>query len=369
MLFCIALLTAILFVNLFNKQLKKYSNIFYISAGLITIVVSCGFLDTPHKYFNTLMELFEKGALSTALWCIIMWAGAMKNGSKPIKLIMPLRGELSILAAILTLGHNIYYGKTYFKYLFFSPEKLALNQLAAAVITIIMLIIMIPLTIISFPKIRKKINAKKWKQYQKTAYIFYALMYLHIMLITVPLAKLGRESSRLNVFVYSLVFLSYAVLRIRKAILIKNKNINKRYAACVSISVFTVLFAAVNIYALPKNKKDTDILENTKDTAQDYYKENNSSVSGTYKAKAYGYDGDIYVTVTLEAGKIVSIQAESEESDSWYFNKIKNTVIDLILENQSTDLEIINGVDAVSGATYSTKGLISAIENALENLD
>ena len=59
---------------------------------------------------------------------------------------------------------------------------------------------------------------KSWKKIQRFAYVFYGLIYLHIMLIMVPVAKTGNAQYILNVLIYSLVFLIYAVIRINKAL-------------------------------------------------------------------------------------------------------------------------------------------------------
>ena len=49
---------------------------------------------------------------------------------------------------------------------------------------------MLILTVTSFPQVRKKMNAVKWKKLQRTAYIFYGLIYAHILLINVPYARI-----------------------------------------------------------------------------------------------------------------------------------------------------------------------------------
>ena len=132
---------------------------------------------------------------------------------------MPIRAELSIIASILTLGHNIIYGKTYFVLLFTKPGIIKTNVLIAAIISLILILIMVPLMITSFPKVRRKIQQKKWKKLQKTAYLFYGRIYIHIMLLMMPAALGGNKKYIINVLVYSIVFLGYAVMRIRKALL------------------------------------------------------------------------------------------------------------------------------------------------------
>lgn len=84
---------------------------------------------------------------------------------------------------------------------------------------------MIVFTVTSFPSVRKKMQAKKWKQLQRTAYVFYGLMYVHIILINIPYARLGLGMYVANVVIYSIVFLGYAAMRISKAISVKAARI------------------------------------------------------------------------------------------------------------------------------------------------
>ena len=82
---------------------------------------------------------------------------------------------------------------------------------------------------------------------------------------------------------------------------------------------------------------------------------------GTYTATAYGYDGEVTVTIVLENDVITSIQATSEESDEWYFEQARDKVISRILNAQDYN------VDAVSGATYSSQAIMSAVKKALNS--
>lgn len=135
-----------------------------------------------------------------------------------MKILMPIRAELSIIASILTLAHNIIFGKYHFVTLFTAPKSMSLNMLLAAIISVVLIAIMLPLMITSFTSIRKKMKYKSWKKIQRFAYVFYGLIYVHIMLIMVPVAKTGNTQYIINVLIYSLVFLIYAVMRINKAL-------------------------------------------------------------------------------------------------------------------------------------------------------
>ena len=176
---------------------------------------------------------------------------ALPKGSKLIAPLMKIRGELSITAAILVLCHNFTYGMTYFRMLFTKTSLLSATQLAAAVISLVLIAIMLVLTVTSFPSVRKKMQAKKWKQLQRTAYVFYGLMYVHIMLINIPYARLGLGMYIANVVIYSIVFLGYAAMRIAKAVSVKAARAGKTYGkkpetvlyglALVICAVMTVL--------------------------------------------------------------------------------------------------------------------------------
>lgn len=80
---------------------------------------------------------------------------------------------------------------------------------------------------------------------------------------------------------------------------------------------------------------------------------------GTYTGSARGYSGVVKVTVTVSGGKVAAINVDDHGDTTSYFNRSK-TVIDQIIAKQSTD------VDAVSGATYSSWGIINAVADALK---
>lgn len=230
MLLIISLIIVSLFIYFLKDSLKKHAGIYYIGATVISIAVFLiGFLPMPLFLKNNILGIFAKGSLGTAMFIAVMYAGALPKGSKLIAPLMKIRGELSITAAILVLCHNFTYGITYFKMLFIKPEALSATQLTAAIISLVLIIIMIVLTVTSFQAVRKKMKAKKWKQLQRTAYVFYGLMYVHIMLINIPYARLGLGTYIANVVIYSIVFLGYAAMRIAKAVSAKATRAGKTY--------------------------------------------------------------------------------------------------------------------------------------------
>lgn len=80
---------------------------------------------------------------------------------------------------------------------------------------------------------------------------------------------------------------------------------------------------------------------------------------GEYTGTARGFGGKITVRVTISGGKITSVKIISAPGETGSYLSRAKAVIGRILKKQSTN------VDAVSGATYSSNGIIKAVRNAL----
>ena len=81
-------------------------------------------------------------------------------------------------------------------------------------------------------------------------------------------------------------------------------------------------------------------------------------LDGIYTAEAMGFEGRITVQITVAEDKITEITLLSAEDEEEYLSRAKQ-VIPAILEGQSPN------VDAVSGATYSSTGILNAVKLAL----
>lgn len=104
----------------------------------------------------------------------------------------------------------------------------------------------------------------------------------------------------------------------------------------------------------------TEIETETENAAEDTQTATGSFelADGVYKGSATGFSGPVTVAVTIMDKKITSIDILSSTDDEAFFNRAKG-VIDRIIASQSFD------VDVVSGATYSSNGIIGAVKNAL----
>lgn len=86
----------------------------------------------------------------------------------------------------------------------------------------------------------------------------------------------------------------------------------------------------------------------------------NDIADGVYFGSAQGFDGEIEVSVEIESGKIKTINIVSVGDDDYAFFESAKSVIDIMIANQSVE------VDVISGATFSSRGIIDATKNAIE---
>lgn len=81
---------------------------------------------------------------------------------------------------------------------------------------------------------------------------------------------------------------------------------------------------------------------------------------GTYEGEASAYAPNLKVKVSVSSGKISDIEIVSHNETPGFYERAFETVPSEIIQNQNTD------VDTVSGATYTSVGIINAVNNALK---
>ncbi|ELP5182865.1 hypothetical protein R1Z14_002734, partial [Clostridium perfringens] len=140
MLLIISLLITTFLSIVFYKEIKKYSSILYIIATLIAVFFIVFMKTDLHNYIpkhisKYTIGVFSKSTFSLALFTIVMYTGALSNSFKYKKNLMAIRGELSIIACILTLGHNILYGIYYFPTFFTNPHSLTYYKFFATLLS------------------------------------------------------------------------------------------------------------------------------------------------------------------------------------------------------------------------------------------
>ena len=140
-------------------------------------------------------------------------------------------------------------------------------------------------------------------------------------------------------------------------------------AACVAGSLYgykvPVYEMNASVGETQEQQDEVPVVKTSTEDAEDETAEDEEQAKGSfdledgvYQGTGTGYRGDITVAVKIKDKQIASIEILSASDDEPFFGRAKG-LIDQIIKKQSTK------VDTVSGATYSSKGIISAVKNAL----
>lgn len=132
-------------------------------------------------------------------------------------------------------------------------------------------------------------------------------------------------------------------------------------AASVSSSASLQGNASTNTAAIPSSASDEAAAEYSSSPSDGSSSQAFSQYKdGTYQGSGSGYrGGTTTVSVTVKNGKVTTVQTVSTEDDQPFFERAYATVTEEIVSSQSAQ------VDAVSGATYSSMGIMEAVANAL----
>lgn len=128
----------------------------------------------------------------------------------------------------------------------------------------------------------------------------------------------------------------------------------------LAVSLVCTYNAVVNDRKEQETAARQKLAEQQAQAAEDNAASASFYADGTYTGEAQGYGGPVKMEVTIENGQITDCTVLSaEKEDTAYFDAAQG-VIDEVLDEQTAE------VDTVSGATFSSRGILGAVEDALE---
>ena len=137
-----------------------------------------------------------------------------------------------------------------------------------------------------------------------------------------------------------------------------NARFRSRYGVLIGVGV-TCITIMVSQLLIAGNLAKEKTADSVKKTAENNAEGNFQN--GIYTGTGEGYRGKVTVTVKVADGKITELVLDDYADDKSYMERAKNRIFQEMISRQNTD------VDAVSGATYSSNGLIEAVNKALGN--
>ncbi|MBU3170531.1 4Fe-4S binding protein [Clostridium estertheticum] len=151
------------------------------------------------------------------------------------------------------------------------------------------------------------------------------------------------------------------------------ENVNPQLASSVAIAAMVGFYAVNNLGAATLKNSGLATVSNTTtttdsssrtastdDTSTKTATTSSTYKDGTYTGKGSGFHGGTtQMSVTIKNNKITKVETVSNGDTPDFYARAESTIISQIISTQSTT------VDTVSGATYSSKGIISATQEAL----
>lgn len=218
MTFLAILAAAIVITLVCRTPIKRYPWVFYLIAALLSVLYFTnrmyGVPELDGVPESLMMATIQKGSLGVAFFVIVMYVGVFDRSSKVRTFLSPIRGELSIIAWLLVMGHIAVYAMSYFPRLF-GGAAFKGNVMFSLVCGVVLFVLVMVLGVTSINVVRRAMGGKAWKALQRWAYVFYALVYGHMVAILLPSALKGATTAQVSIAVYTVIFGAYLVLKIR----------------------------------------------------------------------------------------------------------------------------------------------------------
>ncbi len=220
MTFALTLLITTAMVFILHKHLKKRPAWFYVLTIFLTgLYLFANYVDDSIFRFSWLMIIIQRCAIALSLFALVMFAGVFPKGSRPRTVLYPLRRQLAIIGSLLAVGHIIVYANTYIPLLLAGEGRLDKNKALSITVSFVTALILAVLTGTSFGAVRRLMEPARWKRVQTLAYLFFLLIFVHLALFLAPAAAAGSGTVIVNIIMYVVLFGSYSVLRLRRALI------------------------------------------------------------------------------------------------------------------------------------------------------
>jgi uncharacterized protein with FMN-binding domain len=135
-----------------------------------------------------------------------------------------------------------------------------------------------------------------------------------------------------------------------------------KYVLFLVVSLIVILTAGCVIFGGRKSPEQVQVEQAQAEQVQaeqaqiEQKKQKHDQV---YEGSAFGYRGPIYVQVRMSGGSISEITVVDSDEDRFVGGVAMEELIETVTELNSAD------VDAISGATITSKGFLEAVRNAI----
>ena len=382
MAFIISLIVMCGMVLLFDNAIKKAPAYFYIGAFVLNLIAFIIYKNAALSGFlkNVILAMFTTGYVGIAGFYIVMFTGALNAKGKLIKKLMKIRGELSIISSILMLSHIVIFGPQYIEMAVKNANTINGSLLFSIICGTILLIQTIYLGITSVKAVRRKMKAKTWKNLQRTAYLFYFLMYIHGVTMQANKCKNADFDAVIIIVAYSCLFFTYVIMRVRKYLLSKYKRIDiailnrfsKIGTSIVSIIAIIVVVSITYVNAANYNVANQKKIERKRqqmeleaminsDLGEIAADDNNEVVSEKASSEAVSEEANTEANSEVSSDNVNSIEAkDSKGLESAKTSNDSNGDLASTNNQNSQANSNVEANEAAISRTYKSDGTYSA---------
>lgn len=205
----LTLILAFTYSILASKFIKKHAMAHYVVTFLISVLqIGVLFLPTPitSPLLREIVRAFTSGIVGSSLLIVVMFTGALDTSSMIARKLRSIRKELSIMGSYLILFHILCYTVSFIPKFF----TLSMQWQWVTISGLLATMLLVPLLITSYNRVRQALPRGMWKKIQRWSYLFYFLVYAHMVIANISEHAINVE----KVSVYTLVFIIYTLCRL-----------------------------------------------------------------------------------------------------------------------------------------------------------
>ena len=153
----ISLVITFALVLLLRKPIRNYPVVFYVLLVAIDILFLSGVLFGVSREGAVIGYPYVVRCLvGISLFAIVMYIGALGDDNRIRRMLMPIRGELSVMACILTFGHVANYLRAFIQDILGGFFGMPIAMVLSLMVSAVLIVLLIPLAITS-------LNSVKWQ--------------------------------------------------------------------------------------------------------------------------------------------------------------------------------------------------------------
>ena len=215
MLTLLAFLAVFAGVLMLRTPLLRAPVAFYVIALAYDVVVlACPQVLHELPGVSAASTAIERGMVPFALFLVVMYIGVLPESSAPRRYLQPIRGYLSIFAALLACGHFARYLASLVLGLSTQASFATMRADVFLAIALCLAVLLAVLATTSVGRVRELMGSSRWRAVQRWAYVFVGIMYVHALVMLGPMALRGGDAA-IRLACYTVALAVYVVLKVR----------------------------------------------------------------------------------------------------------------------------------------------------------